>query len=103
MLNVQEAFTWSDWYPLEGCWHGSTIPTLTGLYRIQRSDRPDLDYIGQTGMNTMNLKERLAMLKGVFAVEMPYRTIRSFRIEAKPKVLLQYSLEYILTSLPLPL
>ncbi len=64
---------WSAWIPLEGCWRGVTIPTQPGLYRIRRAGRDDLDYIGQTGSGTMHLRQRLRMLSGVYAAEMPYR------------------------------
>lgn len=73
MLNSEQIFTWSDWYPLEGCWRGSTIPALPGLYRIRRGDCTDLDYLGQTGIGKMTLRKRVAMLKGIFDAEMPYR------------------------------
>ncbi len=65
--------TWSTWVPLEGCWRGTTIPALPGLYRIRRAGRDDLDYIGQTGSGSMHLRQRLGMLKGIYAAEMPYR------------------------------
>jgi hypothetical protein len=32
-----------------------------------------LDYLGQTGAGSMNLRKRLGMLKGVYCPEMPYR------------------------------
>lgn len=59
--------------PLNGCWRGSLIPNLPGLYRMRRVNRDDLDYIGQTGEGTMTLKKRLGMLRGVYEEEMPYR------------------------------
>lgn len=64
---------WLPWVALEGSWRGDSIPRSPGLYRIRRVGRTDLDYIGQTGMGTMNLRKRLAMLKGVFGDVMPYR------------------------------
>ncbi len=64
---------WSPWVFLEGSWRGDRIPSSPGLYRIRRAGRTDLDYIGQTGMGSMTLRKRLAMLKGVFGDEMPYR------------------------------
>lgn len=61
---------WSPWVPLEGCWLGTRTPAEPGLYRIRRVGRDDLDYIGQTGLP---LWQRLGMLRGVYAVDMPYR------------------------------
>jgi hypothetical protein len=49
------------------------VPRLPGLYRIRRVGRTDLDYIGQTGTGQMNLRKRLAMLRGVYGEQMPYR------------------------------
>src|SRR5262245_57606024 len=59
----------SPWRPLTDCWADREL-TSPGLYRIRRVGRDDLDYIGQTGLR---LRERLAMLKGVYRSEMPYR------------------------------
>ncbi|MBD2560710.1 MULTISPECIES: hypothetical protein [Nostoc] len=73
MLQVEQIFSWSSWQPLNGCWRGSLIPNLPGLYRMRRVNRDDLDYIGQTGEGTMTLKKRLGMLRGVYKEEMPYR------------------------------
>ncbi len=64
---------WESWHSLEGCWRTGDIPALPGLYRIRRAGRDDLDYIGQTGMGTMHLRKRLAMLVGVYGDVMPYR------------------------------
>ena len=64
---------WSQWIPLWESWRGSSSPALPGLYRIRRSGRDDLEYLGQTGSGSMNLRKRLAMLRGLFADEMPYR------------------------------
>src|SRR5262249_31735744 len=61
---------WSPWVPLENCWIGSVISSSPGLYRIRRTGEQSLDYIGQTGLP---LRYRLAMLRGVYRVEMPYR------------------------------
>lgn len=72
-LDVSAAIAWDAWRPLEGCWRGPGVPAVAGLYRIRRCGQEALDYIGQTGMGTMNLRKRLAMLAGVFADEMPYR------------------------------
>ena len=44
--------------------------TALGLYRIRRAGRDDLDYIGQTGLR---LRDRLAMLRGIYRDKMPYR------------------------------
>src|SRR5262245_38440988 len=60
---------WSSWRPLSACWLDRQLAS-PGLYRIRRGDREDLDYIGQTGLR---LRDRLAMLKGVYRSEMPYR------------------------------
>jgi hypothetical protein len=61
---------WTPWVPLQGCWRGSTIPVLPGLYRIRRVAWDGLDYVGQTGRA---LRRRLGMLAGVYSREMPYR------------------------------
>jgi hypothetical protein len=74
MLDVEKEFTWSAWQPLEQCWLGDRIPDSPGLYRIRRLSGNDIiDYIGQTGIGTMHLRKRLAMLKGLYAEQMPYR------------------------------
>lgn len=64
---------WSEWMPLLRCWTGGTIPTAPGLYRVRCRGQEHLDYVGQTGDGTMNLRKRLAMLAGVVSPEMPYR------------------------------
>jgi hypothetical protein len=64
---------WSGWLPLDAAWKNPLVPRTAGLYRIRRVGRRDLDYIGQTGSGGMNLRKRLAMLKGIFGDEMPYR------------------------------
>jgi hypothetical protein len=61
---------WSDWRPLEACFRGGVVPDAAGLYRIRRSGHEDVDYIGQTGLG---LRQRLAMLRGVYGESMPYR------------------------------
>ncbi len=71
-LVIGHILTWSDWVPHHGCWRGSTIPDVPGLYRIRRVGRPWLDYVGQTGMGGMTLRKRLGMQRGVYADEMPY-------------------------------
>ncbi len=62
--------SWLPWQPLSGSWLGNRTPKQSGVYRIRRVGRDALDYIGQTGLT---LKGRLGMLRGVYAVEMPYR------------------------------
>jgi hypothetical protein len=69
----EDVLRWTSWLALEGCWRGTSIPALPGLYRIRRSGRDDFDYIGQTGMGDMTLRKRLGTLRGVYAEEMPYR------------------------------
>jgi len=61
---------WSGWQPLQGCFRPGTVPDEPGLYKIRRSGRDDVDYIGQTGIG---LRGRLAMLRGVYTNRMPYR------------------------------
>ena len=74
MLELEQWLTWSAWTPLATAGaRGTIVPAAAGLYRIRRIGRDDLDYIGQTGMGTMTLRKRLAMLKGIYAAEMPYR------------------------------
>jgi hypothetical protein len=65
--------SWSTWLPLQGANKNLSIPPLPGLYRIRRVGFDGLDYVGQTGMGGMNLRKRLAMLSGVYGLEMPYR------------------------------
>ncbi len=62
--------SWLPWQPLDGSWLGDRTPKQPGLYRIRRIGCDELDYIGQTGLN---LKGHLDMLRGVYAVAMPYR------------------------------
>lgn len=64
---------WLPWTSLRGCQRSGHVPAQPGLYRIRRTGRDDLDYIGQTGMGTMTLRKRMSMLMGVYAPEMPYR------------------------------
>lgn len=63
-------FTWTPWRPLIGAWDDRSLPAAPGVYRVRRVGREDLDYVGQTGMT---LRQRLAMLKGAYSAEMPYR------------------------------
>lgn len=67
------AHEWTAWEPLRDAWRRPSVPSTPGLYRIRRVGRGDLDYIGQTGSGAMNLPKRLAMLKGIYGSEMPYR------------------------------
>ena len=53
---------WTSWQPLYESWLGDHLPTQGGLYRIRRTDLDGIDYMGQTGKGTMNLKKRLGML-----------------------------------------
>lgn len=67
------ALDWTDWVPLIDAVRGADIPAAPGLYRIRRLSVPHLDYIGQTGSGEMTLRKRMAMLRGVYKDEMPYR------------------------------
>ena len=64
---------WSDPVPLQGAIRGAAVPALPGLYRIRRVGLPHWDYVGQTGVGRMNLRRRMAMLRGIYADQMPYR------------------------------
>jgi hypothetical protein len=70
VLDVARHLQWSEWRPLPGSSTDRAIPREPGLYRIRRVGRDEIDYIGQTGLT---LPERLGMLRGVYAAEMPYR------------------------------
>jgi len=70
MNAVTDLLAWTPWIPLFGAPTDRAIPRSPGLYRIRRVGRTDVDYIGQTGMR---LGQRLAMLRGVHAEQMPYR------------------------------
>lgn len=70
MSSVADLLVWTPWCPLISSPTDPTIPRLPGLYRIRRIGRSDIDYIGQTGMR---LGQRLAMLRGLYAEQMPYR------------------------------
>jgi len=67
---IERLLQWSGWRPLDGASRDRELPRTPGLYRIRRSGRDDLDYIGQTGVG---LRQRLGMLRGVYGGEMPYR------------------------------
>lgn len=71
--DLKEHLSWSVWQPLEGSWLGDKLPSSPGLYRIRRVGHDDLDYIGQTGSGKMTLRQRLGMLRSVYADKMPYR------------------------------
>ena len=72
-MTLQTTLQWTPWQPLYEAWKGSKIPAEPGLYRIRRAGASGLDYVGQTGTGTMNLKKRLGMLKGAWGDKMPYR------------------------------
>ncbi|TAK27423.1 MAG: hypothetical protein EPO40_17545 [Myxococcaceae bacterium] len=59
--------------PLAAAVRGIGVPAEPGLYRLRRRSASLLAYIGQTGSGTMTLRKRMAMLRGVFGPEMPYR------------------------------
>jgi hypothetical protein len=71
-LDIGCTLAWSPWVPHLGCWRGSTIPDVPGLYRIRRVGQSFLDYVGQTGKGEMTLRKRLGMQRGIYAAEMPY-------------------------------
>ena len=71
-LDIGCTLAWSPWVPHLGCWRGSTIPDVPGLYRIRRVGQSCLDYVGQTGKGEMTLRKRLGMQRGIYAAEMPY-------------------------------
>jgi len=78
MPAVEEALeelgiAWSGPVPLEDAVRGAGVPALPGLYRIRRVGLTHWDYIGQTGVGWMNLRRRMAMLRGIYAEQMPYR------------------------------
>ncbi len=64
---------WTPWASLADVVRGVGVPATPGLYRIRRASSGHLDYIGQTGAGAMTLRKRMAMLRGVYATEMPYR------------------------------
>lgn len=70
MTEAGKHISWQVWRPLNGASRDSELSRSPGLYRIRRIGRADLDYIGQT---SLRLGQRLGMLKGVYAEEMPYR------------------------------
>lgn len=72
-MNRGPTLDWSPYQPLREAWLGDRLPKTGGLYRIRRVGFAGIDYIGQTGSGSMNLKKRMSMLRGVWADEMPYR------------------------------
>jgi hypothetical protein len=60
---------WGEWRPMRGAGTDRALPTSAGLYRVRRADNGMIVYIGQTGRN---LRQRLRMLVGTYAIEMPY-------------------------------
>ena len=64
---------WHDPVPLADAVRGVATPPAPGLYRIKRIGTQGWDYIGQTGSGQMNLRRRMAMLRGIYVDEMPYR------------------------------
>jgi hypothetical protein len=64
---------WTESVPLQVAVRGRDVPSVPGLYQIRRIGSNGWDYIGQTGTGTMGLRKRMAMLKGVYLEEMPYR------------------------------
>jgi hypothetical protein len=62
-------FAWTDWTPLAKAPSHDLVPRFPGLYRVRRCGSRELDYIGQTGTT---LRRRLAMLRFIYAAEMPY-------------------------------
>lgn len=70
---VNETIIWTPWINLFDSWKNTIIPKTRGLYRIRRTNTDEIDYIGQTSSDSMSLRQRLSMLKGVFGNEMPYR------------------------------
>ena len=70
MNSVTDLLAWTPWVPLVSAPTDPVIPRSPGLYRVRRVGRTDVDYIGQTGMP---LGRRLAMLRGLYAEQMPYR------------------------------
>ena len=71
--DVELGIGWSDPVPLTEAVCGAAVPAVAGLYRIRRIGMEGWDYIGQTGSGQMNLRRRMAMLKGIYLDKMPYR------------------------------
>jgi hypothetical protein len=64
---------WGAPVRLETAVRGQDVPSMPGLYRIRRVGLRWWDYIGQTGTGQMTLHKRMAMLRGVYLPDMPYR------------------------------
>jgi hypothetical protein len=64
---------WSALVSLKAAVLGRHVPSAPGLYRIRRVGLPFWDYAGETGTGQMTLRRRMAMLRGVYLPEMPYR------------------------------
>lgn len=71
--DVELGIGWSHPVPLTEAVCGAPVPAVAGLYRIRRIGMEGWDYIGQTGSGQMNLRRRMAMLKGIYLDKMPYR------------------------------
>jgi hypothetical protein len=69
----QLGIRWSAPAALETAVLGQNVPSAPGLYRVRRVGLGWWDYIGQTGTGQMTLRKRMAMLRGVYLSEMPYR------------------------------
>jgi len=63
--NTIPKLSWSHWFPLKDSGRNKEISTEGGIYRIRRLEQANLDYVGQTG-NSVGLRSRLGMLKGVY-------------------------------------
>ena len=63
---------WSEWLPHRECWRNRLMPKQPGLYRIRRVGSEVLDYVGQTGGGTSNLRSRLSAQREVYGNEMPF-------------------------------
>lgn len=70
MTDLPPELTWGAWVPLHGISRNPTIPRTPGVYRVRRTGRVDLDYVGQTGRS---LRERLGALSRCHSDTMPYR------------------------------
>ena len=68
-LQVSELLDWSPWSPLDVAGRNRQLPATPGLYRVRVSGTDLPVYIGQTGRS---IRERLGMLRGAYAEQMPY-------------------------------
>lgn len=71
--DAELGISWSDLALLADAVRGVAVPPVPGLYRIRRVRMEGWDYIGQTGSGQMNLRRRMAMLRGIYLDVMPYR------------------------------